>query len=343
MKSKTKSSSNSTSSTNSTTTPTVAPWLSTGYQNYSDLIGKFAGTDPSSYVADANSNITGAGTAAQSLGGWQDSIKSAISGLGDTSTAGMDRSQYMNPYLNDVLNTTLADYDANSGTVRADQAAQAAANRAFGGSRYGIREAQTEGELARGRATTAANIRDRGYQQATAQMQADADRRAAALNSIGNFGNILGQGQRSDIATQLGVGQVQQGIDQAKAQALPDWLQQIGSLYGSVPIGSFTSINSAGTGTGSQQGSSSTSSISMSDIAKLAQTAAAFSDERLKENIEYVMTDDKGYNWYNYNYIWEPEDTRRLGVLAQEVKELNPDAIETTSDGFLKVRYGSLR
>lgn len=344
MKSKTKSSSTSTSSTNSTTTPTVAPWLASGYQGLNDLIGKFATTDPSQYVAGANSAITGAVTNAQGLGGWKDSIQSAIEGLqgmGDSTT--VDRSKYENPYTKDVLDTTLADYDQQSGVTRAQQAAMAAKNRAFGGSRYGIQEAETEGQLARGRASTSANIRDQAYKQASQQIQSDLDRKMQSLSAIGNFGNIMGQNERADVATQLGAGQVQQGIDQAQAQALPDWLQQISSLYGSIPIGSFTSVNQTGTGTGSQQGTSSTSSIGISDLAKAAQMAAAFSDERLKENIEYVMTDDKGYNWYNYNYIWEPEDTRRLGVLAQEVQELNPDAIETTSDGFLKVRYGSLR
>lgn len=366
-KSSNSSTSSSNSLTNSTTTPTVAPWLANSYQGLNDLIGKFAQADPNSFVAKGNQALTTGINNATNLGGWQDIVKNAVSQLGGygnqqapqaaqatpvntamsagqtpaetafwsaptataTSILGLDRSKYENPYTNQVVDTTLNDYDVNAGRTQAAQAAQAAQNRAFGGSRYGVREAQTEGELARGRAAAEANLRDQGFQQATASMQADAERahqtammnaqmqmqaasqNAGAKNSMnqfyaglgqnnnqfnagnmnntnqfnaaqtnamnqfntglqdsmlghgltaaqamGNFGTSLGAGQRDDIASQLNAGTTQYNMDQAKAAALPTWLQQLSGLYGSIPIGSFTSLNQSGTASGNQTGNS---------------------------------------------------------------------------------------
>jgi hypothetical protein len=104
-------------------------------------------------------------------------------------------SAYQSPYTRDVVDTTLADFDADAGRVRAAQAAGAARSGAFGGSRYGIREAQTEGELSRARASTAAGLRDQGFRTAAGLSQYDAGNRqqaglfnADAQNQAGAFG-----------------------------------------------------------------------------------------------------------------------------------------------------------
>jgi hypothetical protein len=83
---------------------------------------------------------------------------------------------YYNPYKDQVLNPVLSDYDEQSGLTRAGQAAAAARNKAFQGSRYGIQEAQTEGQLARGRAATEGGLLSDMYTQATGLSGADADR-----------------------------------------------------------------------------------------------------------------------------------------------------------------------
>jgi hypothetical protein len=102
---------------------------------------------------------------------------------------------YQSPYTRDVVDTTLADFDADAGRVRAQQAAGAARSGAFGGSRYGIREAETEGELSRARASTAAGLRDQGFRTAAGLSQYDAGNRqqaglfnADAQNQAGAFG-----------------------------------------------------------------------------------------------------------------------------------------------------------
>lgn len=73
-------------------------------------------------------------------------------------------------------------------------------------------------------------------------------------------------------------------------------------------------------------------------LAAAAQIAAlAASDIRLKSNIVRVGT-WKGYNVYEYDI----EDRHEIGVMAQEVQLVNPDAVLQREDGYLMVNYGAL-
>ena len=65
---------------------------------------------------------------------------------------------------------------------------------------------------------------------------------------------------------------------------------------------------------------------------------ALISDERLKENIEPIG-EHKGFKWYSYNYIWSPK--KFIGVLAQEVEKILPEAVVTVN-GIKAVRYGMI-
>lgn len=65
----------------------------------------------------------------------------------------------------------------------------------------------------------------------------------------------------------------------------------------------------------------------------------AFSDARLKENIEHIG-DENGFPVYKFNYVNIPEKTY-IGVMAQDVKEIMPEAI-VESEGFMKVNYGMI-
>jgi hypothetical protein len=72
-----------------------------------------------------------------------------------------------------------------------------------------------------------------------------------------------------------------------------------------------------------------------------AAAYTAFSDVRLKENLELVRVDQRtGLNIYHFNYIGN--DTRMEGVMAQEVEMVYPDAVVTDDEGFMSVRYDLL-
>lgn len=63
----------------------------------------------------------------------------------------------------------------------------------------------------------------------------------------------------------------------------------------------------------------------------------AFSDARVKENIERVGTLDNGLPVYAYNYVWG--GPRHIGVMAQDVEGLHPEAVFEVG-GIKAVDYG---
>lgn len=64
-----------------------------------------------------------------------------------------------------------------------------------------------------------------------------------------------------------------------------------------------------------------------------------WSDSRLKTDIRYVMTDERGINWYTFRY--NGDQKVHYGVMAQEVMDIVPDAVRLV-DGFYMVDYGKL-
>ncbi len=69
-------------------------------------------------------------------------------------------------------------------------------------------------------------------------------------------------------------------------------------------------------------------------------TTFSFSDIRLKRDLGEVDRLDNGLRLYRYRYVWS--DEAYVGVVAQEVERIAPDAVVRGSDGFLRVDYGRL-
>ena len=64
------------------------------------------------------------------------------------------------------------------------------------------------------------------------------------------------------------------------------------------------------------------------------------SDIRLKRDIVEVGRLDNGFGLYRYRYQWS--DQTYVGVMAQEVAQVVPDAVMHGGDGYLRVDYGRL-
>lgn len=127
-----------------------------------------------------------------------------VATFGGASASGF-LSQYMNnPVMNDLITATLAEYDDQAGREQAAYQAQGARNRAFGGSRFGIGEAQLASDLTRRRALTAAELRDQHLARALQAAQGD----AANANAAG-IASMQAQNARdetlADLASRLGI------------------------------------------------------------------------------------------------------------------------------------------
>lgn len=68
--------------------------------------------------------------------------------------------------------------------------------------------------------------------------------------------------------------------------------------------------------------------------------AAGRSDIRLKRDIQAIGTLANGLTLYRFKYLWS--DTDMVGVMAQEVLNVLPDAVITGEDGFYRVNYDKL-
>lgn len=74
-------------------------------------------------------------------------------------------------------------------------------------------------------------------------------------------------------------------------------------------------------------------------VAKEAAKAIAASDIRVKENIIRVGSTEGGLPVYRFNYIGS--DAVQMGVIAQDVEKVNPDAV-IEIDGVKHVDYGAI-
>ena len=123
--------------------------------------------------------------------------------------------QFMSPYQQDVINTTLANYDVQAQKGIAPLSAQAIGAGAFGGARQGIERSayQTQSDL--NRAQLQAQLLNQGFSQAQQQAAQAYQQQLAAAQAqqgLGQYQGALGQS-----AQQLASGQIQ-GLQQLGQQ-----------------------------------------------------------------------------------------------------------------------------
>ena len=70
-------------------------------------------------------------------------------------------------------------------------------------------------------------------------------------------------------------------------------------------------------------------------------SAWGFSDIRLKESIQKIGEDPRGFGIYEYNFRNNPS-IRCRGVIAQELAEVMPEAVALHKTGYLMVDYGQI-
>ena len=131
---------------------------------------------------------------------------------------------YMSPYQQQVIDATMADYDAQAAKSRLALGAPEVAG-VFGGGRHGIAEAEFDALSNRGRAAQLADLRQRGFQQAQAGRQQDfANQQALATQQAGLGTQALGNVQRQ-IAGLGTLGATQQAQNQAVLDAQRQFAQ----------------------------------------------------------------------------------------------------------------------
>jgi len=203
-------------------------------------IGGLKGLDVSKlygpqFVAGPGALQTQAETLASGLGGYQPYLQAAgqyFGGAGQAqqTAAGMVGPQayqaYMSPYQQDVIDTSLREYDIQAQKGLPQLAAQAISAGAFGGGREGVQRAEYQAASDRNRAALQAQLLQQGYgqaQQAAAQAFGQQQQLAAGQLGLGQAQTGLAQLAPSLVGQQIGalsaLGTQQQAQEQARLQA----------------------------------------------------------------------------------------------------------------------------
>lgn len=225
---------------------------------------------------------------------------------------------------------------------RQQQAAQAsaAAARAFSTSDAMNRRAMAARGVnpASGAARGASNAT--GLQQAamraqamTGARQAAEDRATAAQYQAAGLGRGLATNSLAAFQGATGAGTAAGNMGMAAGNQYQAGLAGAGSTFGQM---ASTQASLYGQKMGIQ--------AEMLGTALGAGTAAAFSDRRLKTNIEKVGADENtGLTLYSFNYIESVgQDGTFIGVLADEVMEDYPEAVLVMDNGYYAVDYDKL-
>jgi hypothetical protein len=147
-----------------------APFIEAAGKTYledlSKAVGGIKGLDlsklyGSQFVAGPSALQTQAEGLSTGLGGYQPFLQAAQAATGPTAYQ-----QYMSPYQQDVIDTTLQEFDIQSQKGLPALAAQAIGAGAFGGGREGVQRAEYQSASDRNRAALQAQLLQQGFGQA---------------------------------------------------------------------------------------------------------------------------------------------------------------------------------
>ena len=249
--------------------------------------------------------------------------------VGQRTFTGSTVDEYMNPYIENVVNRSVSRI-ADMESQRRNQAAknQITAG-AYGGSRGAIEQAVGAAESARTAGDLAAGLYAQGFNTARGAFDQDRSVQMQNLSALTNAIPALQLQKQGAAMTEaegaMKFGAAEQGLEQARLnEAYKDFIEQQG--FGRGQLAFLTSILSGAPIRSYGQASTGTQDQVIggtSPFAQIAGTAMAFanpaSDVRLKRDIELVGKSPSGINVYNFKYL-NSDDTYQ-GVMAQEVPE----------------------
>jgi hypothetical protein len=181
-------------------------------EDLTSAIGGIKGLDVSKlygpqFVAGPGALQTQAEQLAGGLGSYQPYLQAAQAATGPQAYQ-----QYMSPYQQDVIGTTLQEYDIQAQKGLPGLAAQAISAGAFGGGREGIQRAEYQSASDRNRAALFAQLQQQGFGQA---QQLASQQFGQQMNLAQQAPSLLGQ----QIASYSTLGAQQQAQEQARLQA----------------------------------------------------------------------------------------------------------------------------
>jgi hypothetical protein len=298
-------------------------------------------TDPSKFVAQLNQQQTaGIENVNTAAGSYQPYLAGAtgatMAGMSSANPADLEISKYMNPFQQDVIDTTMARMRQEQEQAQSGALGTAISSGAFGGDRAGIAAANLAQQQGMATGSTLAGLNAQNYMQAlqTAQQQQGVGLGAEQAN----LARLLSGGQQL-----AGLGQAAQGmgLQGAEAQINAGTLGQqtaqagLSALYNqfqqeqAYPFQVAQFLANIGMGTGALSGSTTTTT----------QPGSFWSDRRLKHDIKRIGKTDEGMPIYTFKYKGDDSEQTHVGFMADEVEKHHPEAVTTEPSGYKSVDY----
>jgi hypothetical protein len=175
---------------------------------------------------------------------------------------------------------------------------------------------------------------------------AGADEGFQKYKDSAGYGFTMDSGSRAITGNAASRGLLSSG---ATGKALTTFGQNVGQQYYNNYIDKLMGLSSqglnaggiiAGAGQKSQSTGSSSSKEGMSKFLGQLGAGLAMSDPRLKYDVILLGELESGLPYYSFKYIGE--DERHVGVMADEVAVIQPDALGPEVDGFMSVDYDKI-
>ena len=247
------------------------------------------------------------------------------------------------------------------------QAYQQASKEAMGTmSRRGLAgsgvEASVLGNIAGGQASASASALNQSYQQAIEMSDQRRGQQAGiagqmaqtgqslAQNIYGTQSGLEGQYMQNEInLQQQGLANLQMGAGVASGTFMQaqNYLNQAGQTANSTAQVAGNTASAYGQMDNQmmmarEQTASEEKGAALGAVTSLAGTGMMMmSDERLKTNLVLVGV-EAGHNVYTWDWIEGFDGGYNKGVLAQEVMETNPEAVEMMGNGYYGVYYDQI-
>lgn len=242
-------------------------------------------------------------------------------------------SKYMNPSLDAALSPTLRAIQEAEDANRKRIGAGATSAEAYGDARHGIQEVGNMQSAQTARREAAGSLYSRAFETAMQMRGVDLSRFSDIDKT--NFMQTL-----QAASALLSTGGQQQGLDQAKNQAVLDqFLRKYGANKDMVNALIAALGQPYETTTTTTQPDNSILEV-LGGVAAKAAPALILSDVRLKRNIRRLGAMPSGLPVYCFQYLWD--DVCHIGVMAQEARGIFPEAVFMGPGGYLMVDYARI-
>lgn len=365
---------------NNTAQVKLPEWMTgAGASNYAGA-AKFVADNPvTAYGGPLSAGMTGnqsqaSAVAAGGANAGQGDLNAARWLTGGAATGGQGRvnagkfdaaaaAEYRNPFAQEVQGRTIMDMLRQNRMQMAGLDDSLAGSKAFGGTRHAVATAEAATGQNRNMLDYLASSNAAAYEDAASKFNTDrAARMQAETTNAGLRGQELdrmmqggaqfaGLGNQDanmrsqsirDLLLTGGVEQdtAQRGIDAQYADYLRTQNEplnryaQLQAILSGTPRDVTTT--STGNSTQKQKGSWIDTALGLAQIG-----ASAFSERRVKRDIDLIGTLANGLGVYRFSYMWD-RATRHVGVMVDEVARLAPHALGPRFFGIRTVNYSAL-